>query len=694
VILWVFADFCAGSERIDVGRLGALKGHAPMTNTQREALTLNQKSATRLSSIGAIALAISFGLCAGFLDVGIIFLSKYFWHSDGYFRIARDFPWTVPAGHVVLLLVPGILVAALAARSRGISLRAGLWVFASLAIWAALLRSPLYPVCTLLLALGLGRFLGDAIAARGLRPRYLGLTVLGLLGVLGVFAAMSSGWQAVRERRGVAGLPAAPERASNVILIVWDTVRSYDVSSYGFSRDATPNLTQWAQKGVQFNHALAAAPWTYPSHTSFFTGQWPKKLNSQWKFTLDTPDPTLAEYLTSQGYQTAGFAANTSCCTYESGLSRGFSHWEDYALTPLSLLTRTVPGKWMLLKVLDFGGFYRLGFNFFYEKKWQNLESRGARDVNERFLNWLSGRRPDRPFFAFLNYFDAHEPFIPPPSYENGFGIKPKTPEEYQFLFDYVGANKATSRPRDLVMARDCYDDCILFLDEQLGRLLGLLKKQGLLENTTVIITADHGEGFGDHGIFGHSYTVNLDEIGVPLVILSPQAPARRFVPDAVSLRDLPATVVDLLGLSSSSPFPGRSLAAHWKSTSQDPARQLTTPAFSERVDATALVARSKEKLDAGWFQMSIVARGMHYMRDSTGVEQLFDLTIDPFEAHDIVSLPDSVRSLQVLRKLLLEVLSDEKASLEVENSYLKPFRDQLESLIVERDPSSATASF
>ena len=115
------------------------------------------------------------------------------------------------------------------------------------------------------------------------------------------------------------------------------------------------------------------------------------------------------------------------------------------------------------------------------------------------------------------------------------------------------------------MMARDCYDDCIAFLDEQLGRLLDELQGQGLLDNTDVIITSDHGEAFGDHGYFGHAFTRRLDEIGVPLVILSPTAPAGRVVDSPVSLRDLPATVVDLLGLSAASPFPGRSLAAYWK---------------------------------------------------------------------------------------------------------------------------------
>ncbi len=114
---------------------------------------------------------------------------------------------------------------------------------------------------------------------------------------------------------------------------------------------------------------------------------------------------------------------------------------------------------------------------------------------------------------------------MPPPKYKKRFGVGPSTPEDYRFLFDYVGSAKRKIRQQDLLMARDCYDDCIAFLDEQLGRLLDELKVQGLLETTDVIITSDHGEAFGDHGSFGHAYTVNLDEVGVPLIILSPKAP-------------------------------------------------------------------------------------------------------------------------------------------------------------------------
>ena len=175
---------------------------------------------------------------------------------------------------------------------------------------------------------------------------------------------------------------------------------------------------------MQYNRALAPAPWTYPSHSCFFTGEWPYKLNSQWKFHLDAPYPTLAGYLASRGYQTAGFAANTNCCSYESGLDRGFAHYEDYSLSPRSLLTRTVPGKWILESILSLRR-YDLGFADSTTRSGSPSSLAARQRSTTRFLYWLRRRRPDRPFFAFLNYFDAHEPFIPPAGYERPFGIQP-----------------------------------------------------------------------------------------------------------------------------------------------------------------------------------------------------------------------------------------------------------------------------
>jgi len=638
-----------------------------------------------LSPTAAVLLAIWFGLCGGYLDVSVLLFRKFFWTQEGFFRSARDFCWTVPVAHAVLLLIPGVVIAALSRLRRGlVSVRAASWLFATLTIWAALLRLPLYGACSLFLAAGLGRPISDAVASRVWYPRTVRYTLAGLLGLLAVLAALSSGRQAIRENLAAAGLPPPPQGARNVVLIVWDTVRAYNLSAYGYPRNTSPNLARWAREGVLYNLAVAPAPWTYPSHSCFFTGQWPFKLNSQWKFTLDTPDPTLAEYLGSRGYQTAGFAANTACCNYDTGLARGFAHFEDFPLTPRALLGRTVPGKWILMHIL-----YR---GHFHDMKWIDLQSRGARGTNEAFFGWLRRRRPDRPFFAFLNYFDAHEPYVPPPGYEGRFGIRPRSPRDYDFLFDYMAVDKNPTIKRDIEMARDCYDDCIAFLDERLGRLLDGLRRGGLLDNTVVIITSDHGEGFGDHGHYGHSYSLYLDEIGVPLVILSPGAPAGRIVDNPVSLRDLPATVVDLVGLSAGSPFPGRSLAALWHSPPGHLPKGNTTPALSEQAHASAFQPQLRGGRGHSKFQMSLVASGQHYLRDGMGAEMLYDLLRDPYELVNLMGSAYGEQAVGAFRRMLLEVLADNPGSIEVEEAYLEPYKQGLKALIHESSPRRVAA--
>jgi arylsulfatase A-like enzyme len=568
-----------------------------------------------------------FGLAGGYLDLALMLVRKSFLDEDGYFRTGRDFLWTVPVGHAIFLMIAGVAVAAVNRRRPGtVSLRAGTCLFATLAIWGALLRWPLYGACTLLLSAGLARLIGGAVASFVERPRYLQYAAAGLLGVLVVLAGVSSVRQAVRESRGLAGLPAPPAGARNVVLIVWDTVSAYNLSLHGYQRNTSANLDVWARRGVQYNWVMAPAPWTYPSHSSFFTGRWPYQLNSQWKFTFDAPDPTLAEYLAARGYQTAGFVGNTAYCSYETGLDRGFIHFEDYPLTPPSILGRTAIGSWLLSNVVDRGEPYA--------RKWLRYQARDARGINDAFFDWLGRRRRDRPFFAFLNEFDAHDPYVPPPEYSGRFGIAPRTLQDFRFLRDFLASDyygrvvQATGTLRELVMARDCYDDCIAFLDAQLGRLLRGLAAEGLLDNTVVIVTSDHGEAWGEHGLFNHRNSVFLDEVAVPLVILAPGAPPGQVVSTPVTLRDLPATVVDLLGLSDRSPFPGRSLAAYW-SSARDSAPPETTPAFSELAPASALRSWAERGRSRRGFQMSLVAQGRHYIRDGEGIERLYDLERD-----------------------------------------------------------------
>ena len=212
--------------------------------------TARLPSPVPLSPIAALLLAISFGLCGGYLDLSFMLFRKFCWDQEGFVRSGRDFPWTVPVAHTLLLLIPGAAIAAVSRlRPRFVSMRAVSWLFAVLAIWAALLRLPLYGACTLLLAAGLGRPISAAVASRGWHPRTVRYTFAGLLGLLGVLAALSSGWQAIREHLAVAGLPPPPPGARNVLLIVWDTVPRLQPQPVRLSAEHHPQSGEVGPRG-------------------------------------------------------------------------------------------------------------------------------------------------------------------------------------------------------------------------------------------------------------------------------------------------------------------------------------------------------------------------------------------------------------------------------------------------------------
>ncbi len=170
-------------------------------------------------------LAIACGLAGGYLDVAIIIFKRYCCNPEGYFRIASDFPWSVPLAHAALMALTGLAVGIASRLAPGGSRCArGCGSSAPWGSGAALLRLPLYGWASLLMAAGLGRLIGDAAAARGLAPRFVPRFLAAMLGVLAALAAVSTGREALAEARAVGRLPTPPPRARNVVLIVWDTV--------------------------------------------------------------------------------------------------------------------------------------------------------------------------------------------------------------------------------------------------------------------------------------------------------------------------------------------------------------------------------------------------------------------------------------------------------------------------------------
>jgi hypothetical protein len=211
-----------------------------------------------------------------------------------------------------------------------------------------------------------------------------------------------------RERWVQRGRTAPSAGQPNVLLIILDTARSISMSLYGSQRLTTPNIDRFAENGVTFDLAIAPSPWTLPSHASLFTGRHPHELNATWRVPLDDTYPTLAEKLTDAGYRTGAVVANRFNANSAMGLARGFDRYVDYTASWSEFIRSAYPGRLVLNEIRNRWFEDDFAFDDFYDR-------RTATEITDDVLRWI-GKDRDRPFFAFANYFDVHDPYIAPDS--------------------------------------------------------------------------------------------------------------------------------------------------------------------------------------------------------------------------------------------------------------------------------------
>jgi arylsulfatase A-like enzyme len=605
----------------------------------------------------AILLASAAGLAIGPLELALtLALESYYDPTPGLFRGNRHIIWIIPVVNLALFGLVGGTLALVTRFRRGQALRRTTCVLVFLGVLTLLLTvRGLHLAASVLLAAGFADRFGPRIegAVRAHR-RIVTRGIAGLAVVAAGLVALSAGRQGLAERTGLAGLPPAPPNAPNVLLIVLDTVRADHLSLYGYDRETTPNLARLARKGVRFDRARSPAPWTLPSHASMFTGRWPHELSAGLAGPLDGRHPTLAEAMRDRGYATAGFVANTTYCSAETGLARGFLHYEDHSLSPRSLLRATALGGRLIDPALS--GVQKLATALGLRGGLSPGNGKAFKDaatINADFLAWLSDR-PRRPFFAFLNYFDAHHPYLLPEGVDHHFGLSPESHADVLTLHRWWSLDKRRLPPRDVALARDAYDDCLAYLDAQLGRLFAELDRRGVLDQTLVIVTSDHGEHFGEHGLFGHASSLYSPEVHVPLVIVGPGVPAGGQVREPVSLRDLSATVVHSLPVSSAARFPGHSLARFWTGTDF----RALEPVLSEVSGAVRGPANGGRSPVFRGPMKAIVSGETVYIRGGDGSEELYDLGTDPAETHNLAAQPGSASLLRQCREELRQLVS------------------------------------
>ena len=431
----------------------------------------------------------------------------------------------------------------------------------------------------------------------------------------------------------------------NIILITMDTVRADHLSCYGYQSLTTPNLDRFSQEGVVFKNAYATNSWTLPSHASIFTGLYPSKHGADhtsdslhgeagqkqeyldWyellsrNFTkLSKEHQTLAEILSAGGYRTAGIIGGIFCSSI-FGLSRGFDYYDDEIpfFNIRFFLLYQVIDRWFSLN--DF--FTQYGY----------LGKRIAVDLNSSAFKWLE-KDHGQPFFLFINYMDAHTPYLPPPPYDGYFSKIPKNiilrnnpPPDASFVTAQTnltnsvisGDHQLTPEEKELTVS--LYDGGILYLDHYLGLLFEKLKDLKAYDNTIIIITSDHGEAFGEHNQMEHGLTLYEEVLRVPLIIKYPSAYLQREVIEKrVSLVDLMPTILSFLRYPIPPGIDGEALG------------NSDHPVMAELMMG---IAKSGYK---GSRDLRAVYQGREkYIWASNGSNEFYNLEIDPHEEENII---------------------------------------------------------
>ena len=397
----------------------------------------------------------------------------------------------------------------------------------------------------------------------------------------------------------------------NVVLFLVDTLRADHVGHHGFERDTTPMLDAIAREGLQFNSAHAASSWTKPSVASLLTSRYPVQHGAEdYGHRLNDSERTLGHVLADSGYRTAAIGEN----------------------------------GWIFMPQFNFMG----GFDDFIHVVDRPRGSVTRSDVViDEAIGWLNQHYRD-PFFLYVQTVDPHAPYEPVESSRSGF-----VSDRYRGKLDgsikgpggYAGKRRADINQEDLDHIQSLYDAEIAFNDRELGRLVARLRALNVWEETTFVVTSDHGEEFLEHGSWSHGTTLYQEQLHVPLVIKPARSAglAPEVIDVPVSLLGVAPTIAELLGLPREpDTFVGRSL--------------LGSGRVSRDSDYGVVISELDKQ---NRHLLSVRSGPWKYItsRKPRAKEELFNLADDPGEHTDLLESADP-SLVESLRNTALEQFS------------------------------------
>ncbi len=411
-------------------------------------------------------------------------------------------------------------------------------------------------------------------------------------------------------------LHAEPAPGPSFLVVVLDTVRADHTSTYGYARATTPALDLLAVRGTRFERAYSTASWTMPAHGSLFTGLLPEQHGAHREHMALRHDiPTLADLLAVNGYETAAFSASPQVSA-GTGLTRGFQHVEEF--WPTFLLREILTG-------------YRISLRL-----WPRDRDKGGAKLVARAIGWLEERDSSRPYFMFVNLFEAHAPYqAAPVQSRRAFvptGSSLRRLENVGTL-GFLAQMHGDPFPRRFdQLLTDLLDGAISAADSYLSQLIDAAG-----DDVVLIVLSDHGDLIGEHNLHGHGLELWEPLIRIPMVMAGPGIPSGAVVEKPVSIVDVMPTVLGMADLPANT-LPGTDLrdviAGDRAKDRVLYAQQFRTPAPIalgwERHHSRATIARLQARKTA-----AIVETWKRVIAEN-GTDLTFDLVADPAELHPI----------------------------------------------------------